>query len=372
MQVFLYGTLLDDVLRARLLGREIATRAATAQGYAVRRQAEDIYPALVADPAATATGIVIGGLTETEIARLDSYELPFGYKADVISVIVDGAPAQARAYVPDGTVPVSDEPWDMQPWRDHVAPVQREMAREIGAYDPPLSGKSLKRQWHMIALRAGVRVRAAASVTPSEVRRSAAPGDVVVQTRKPLAGEFFKFAAFEMDHSTFRGDRSGTLPREVILAADAAIVLPYDPATDHLLLVEQIRVGPLLRGEPNPWLLEPVAGMIDGLETPEQAALREVAEETGLSNVTLEKMFAFYPSPGASTDYFNCYLALADLPEATTYTGGLVDESEDLRLHVLPFDRALALIDTGEVNVGPLIAMLYWLDRQRPRLRAAA
>lgn len=372
MQVFVYGTLLDDVLRTRLIGRDAAVAPATAPGFAVRVQAEDIYPALVADPASTATGLCLSGLTEVKVARLDSYELPFGYRADEIAIDVDGRPQTARAYLPDDTVAVSAQAWEIGTWLETIAPLQREMAREIGSYDPPLTGKALKRQWHMIALRAGVRLRAAGDSAPATVRLAATPDDVTLPTRKQLVGGFFKFAGFQMDHRTFRGDWSGPLHREVIIACDAAIVLPYDPVSDHVLLVEQIRVGPLLRGAPNPWLLEPVAGMIDGHETPEQAALREVREEAGLTDVTLEKMFAFYPSPGASTDYFNCYLARATLPEATRYTGGLIDESEDLRLHVLPFDRAMDLIATGEANVGPLIAMLYWLDRQRPRLRAAA
>jgi len=83
-------------------------------------------------------------------------------------------------------------------------------------------------------------------------------------------------------------------------------------------------------------------------------------------------MFSFYPSPGSTTDYFNCYLALGVLPEPTQYTGGLAEECEDLRLHVLSYYDAMALVDTGEVNVGPLIAMLFWLSRHRDGLRAAA
>ena len=93
--------------------------------------------------------------------------------------------------------------------------------------------------------------------------------------------------------------------------------------------------------------------------------MRETAEEAGLQGVTLRPMFSFYPSPGASTDHFYCYLGLANLPDLASYTGGLAGESEDLRLHVLPFDDALALLDSGEINAGPLIAMLLWLGRER-------
>ncbi len=45
-----------------------------------------------------------------------------------------------------------------------------------------------------------------------------------------------------------------------------------------------------------------------------------------------------------------------------------MSEGEDIRLHVLTTDAALALIDTGEVNVAPLVAMLLWLARHRASL----
>ena len=112
--------------------------------------------------------------------------------------------------------------------------------------------------------------------------------------------------------------------------------------------------------------------MIDGGETPEAAGLRESEEEAGLSDVTLQKMFSYYPTTGGATDFFYCFLGLCDLPDDTTYTGGLASESEDLRLHVLPFDDAFALVETGEANMGALITMLLWLSQNRDRLRGIA
>ena len=47
-------------------------------------------------------------------------------------------------------------------------------------------------------------------------------------------------------------------------------------------------------------------------------------------------------------------------------------EGEDIRLHPMGFDAALALVDSREIQVGPLILMLHWLARHRDRLRAMA
>jgi len=102
------------------------------------------------------------------------------------------------------------------------------------------------------------------------------------------------------------------------------------------------------------------------------AAIREGHEEAGLTFHATEPMPHHYPSPGSSTDFFYCYLGLCDLPDIENYTGGLIDEAEDLRLHVMSFGEAMALIDSGEINIGVLIMMLYWLARERDRLRKLA
>lgn len=370
--VFIFGTLRDEILRSRLICREVAGRPAVLSGYALREQRHHPLPAIILIDGAQVDGIVIDGLTDGEIARLDAYEIPFDYMPVEATVRVENQDVRARVYVPGEGVEISDRPWSFDRWRDHSSDLSREMAREIGACDPPLSGDQLRRQWKMIGTRAAARVRAASEEQPANIRFAGTSKDFGLTGYPNYHGNFFKFADFEVTHRTFQGQTSDVLPREIFVGTDAAIVLPYDPKTDRVLLVEQIRMGPLIRGAQNPWILEPIAGMIDGGETPEQAGLRETEEEAGLSDVTLQKMFSYYPSSGGATDYFYCFLGLCDLPEATTYTGGLESESEDLRLHVLPFDDAFALIDTGEANMGALITMLLWLSRNRDRLRGIA
>ena len=66
------------------------------------------------------------------------------------------------------------------------------------------------------------------------------------------------------------------------MSSDAVIVLPYDPVNDRILLVKQFRTGPYVKGDANPWVLEPIAGLIDVGETPVEAGLREAKEEAHL------------------------------------------------------------------------------------------
>ncbi len=372
MRTFLYGTLLDDTLRARLLGRAVAGVDAQLRGYRVVSHADEPIPALVADASSTASGILLDVLSEDELQRMDAYEFAFDYAVTTVTVDVAGTATDARVYVPGDNCVLSDATWSFDKWLTEKGPLSRERAIEIGAARPPLDAETLRKQWKMIGSRAAARLRAAEEEPPSDLRYTAHPGDAIAQNKAPLRGDFFKFSQFEMVHRTFHNTTTDPLPREAIIGVDAAIVLPYDPVSDCVLLVEQVRSGPLMRGAPNPWALEPVAGMVDPGETPEDAAIRETAEEADISNFTLRKMFGCYPSPGGSTDYFYCYLALGTLPEPTSYTGGMPEENEDLRIHVIPFSDAMRLVETGEANIAPLIAMLLWLQRERDTLRRTA
>ncbi|MEL6639987.1 MAG: NUDIX domain-containing protein [Pseudomonadota bacterium] len=372
MPTFLYGTLRDDILRTRLIGRHVFGTAAQILDHHVKAHVDAPIPALVAEIGTKADGILVRDLTDDETARLDAYENAFDYEVRLLPVIADDHTVKARVYCPKDTVEIGEELWDLAAWQNLLGPLSRERAIEIGEADPPYDAATLRRRWAMIGSRAAARLRAAADTTPSEIRHTARSGDFEVLSRRPLVGDFFKFRGFDLRHRTFQETVSPNLQREVMVGVDAAIVLPYDPVSDCVLLVEQIRTGPLMRGAPNPWALEPVAGMVDPHETPAEAALRETAEEAGLDKINLEKMFECYASPGASTDYFYCYVAIGSLPEPSSYTGGLAEENEDLRLHILPFDQALNLIETGEANISPLISMLLWLARHRDRLREAA
>lgn len=372
MNLFLYGTLRHPRLLDLIGGPGPAVaEPASLPGYAVDRDRDSPLPMIVQRDGAKAEGLLLRGLSAVQLDRLDAYELPFGYVRSPVTVRTSAGDLPAEVYLPPVAQAASGDPWSIDDWFAEDGEVTLYAAEEIAAHDPPLSGEDLARQWGMIRMRAHARARAAANAAPATHRRTSSPDDARVLSATPPAGGFYKFRQATLSHDRFDGSDSGPLPREVFHAVDAALVLPYDPARGLVLLVEQFRVGPFMRGDANPWVLEPVAGIVDAGETPAAAARREAEEEAALGQITLHHMFDYYASPGGSTDYFYCYAGVADLGGAQQYSGGLEEEAEDLRLHILPLAEALALIDTGEVNAGPLISMLYWLDRNKDRLTAA-
>lgn len=370
MALFLYGTLMHPLLFAIVAGPgEGESVQATLTGHAVERSADGPWPALVGRPDGVARGLLRRGLSTAQVERLDRYETPFGFDRRPVTVATeDGEQVAATAYFSQEGG--SGLPWDLNAWAAAHGMAALLAAEEVDWSAPDFEGAAVARQWPMTRMRAAARVRAVAQRAPATLRRQGGPGDYGWHTTVPDAGSFFRLSRMALWNRRFDGTSSDDLSREVLVGADASLVLPYDVVRDRVLLVEQFRAGPARRDDANPWTLEPVAGIVDADETPEEAARRETEEEAQLTLSALRPMFRVYASPGSTTDHFYCFLGLADLPDGHATTGGLAEEAEDLRLHVIPFDRAMALLDAGEVTAAPLAAMLLWLARAREGLRS--
>ena len=180
---------------------------------------------------------------------------------------------------------------------------------------------------------------------------------------------FFSVEEHDLSYRKFDGSQSQVVTRGALVSSDAVIVLPYDPVNDRVLLVEQFRTGPYVKGDANPWVLEPIAGLIDVGETPEEAGLREAKEEACLDLERVELVARSYPSPGISTEFFHQYIGIVSLPESTDVIAGRKTENEDIRSHIFTLEEFLGMISSGEINVGPAILLGLWLSNNRKRLR---
>ena len=217
------------------------------------------------------------------------------------------------------------------------------------------------------------RARMAILLRRAQARLAAREGDpggaVEVLARRRAHDGFYALDEVTLRHETFAGGMSGPLDRAVFVSYDAVIMLPYDPASDRVCLVEQFRMGPFARGERDPWMAEPVAGLIDAGETPESTAVREAEEEAGLAIERLVPLGAGYSSPGASTGYHHHFIGICAIPERVR-RGGLDAEGEDIRAVPLPAEELFARLDAGRLRNTPLILCAYALRQLREGLRA--
>ena len=180
---------------------------------------------------------------------------------------------------------------------------------------------------------------------------------------------FFSVEEHDLTYQKFNNEQSNVVTRSTLVSSDAVIVLPYDPINDRILLIEQFRAGPYVKGDENPWVLEPIAGLIDEGETPESAGTREAQEEAHLEIKRLELVARSYPSPGISTEFFHQYIGIVELLDSSNLIAGLQSENEDIRSHIFEYEQFFEMIESGKVKVGPLILLGLWLSKNRKRLR---
>ena len=200
---------------------------------------------------------------------------------------------------------------------------------------------------------------------PDEMNRMLA----LSHAKRSVYKGFFSVEEHDLTYQKFNNEQSNVVTRSTLVSSDAVIVLPYDPVNDRILLIEQFRAGPYVKGDENPWVLEPIAGLIDEGETPENAGIREAQEEAHLEIKRLELVARSYPSPGISTEFFHQYIGIVELLDSSNLIAGLSSENEDIRSHIFEYEQFFEMIESGKVKVGPLILLGLWLSKNRNRLR---
>lgn len=138
----------------------------------------------------------------------------------------------------------------------------------------------------------------------------------------------------------------------IIEKADAVCLTLYDETTDEFIFVKQFRTGAARHWhEREPWILEPVAGHIDGQEEPEKAAQREGEEETNLF-IPLESIVFLcrgYTSAGCSNEMHHHYFAKVDSTQFDFESAHGVDD-EDIQVVKLKRDVVMQMIASGEIR----------------------
>ena len=140
------------------------------------------------------------------------------------------------------------------------------------------------------------------------------------------------------------------LAYEVTRIGRVAAILPYDPASDQLILLRQFRIGAHL-GHGFGANIEIVAGRLEPGEDMIAAAWRETKEETGLVPHTLRRLFDFAPAPAASDEFATVFLALVDADDRVPIAG-LAEEGETiLPFAISPHEAKQALL-SGQLRNG--------------------
>ncbi|AJB64446.1 TPA: ADP-ribose diphosphatase [Enterobacter hormaechei] len=202
---------------------------------------------------------------------------------------------------------------------------------------------------------------------PENVPVTFAKNDVEIIARETLYSGFFSMELYRFRHRLFNGEMSGEIKREIFERGHAAVLLPYDPVRDEVVLVEQVRIAAYDTSD-TPWLLEMVAGMIEEGESVEDVARREALEEAGLAIGRAKPVLSYLASPGGTTERSSIMVGEVD---ATTAEGihGLADENEDIRVHVVSREQAYQWVEEGLIDNAASVIALQWLQLHYQTLR---
>ena len=134
--------------------------------------------------------------------------------------------------------------------------------------------------------------------------------------------------------------------REVVDHPGGVCILALDDE-NRALLVSQFRYPykEVVREVP--------AGKLEYGEDPREAAIRELAEETGATAGEFRSLGELYPSPGYCGEIIRMYLA-RDLTFGETH----LDKDEFLNLERIPFGQLVEQVVSGEIKDAKTIAVV--------------
>lgn len=360
--LFLSGALRHDAVLAKVLGRYVLAdiRPATIEGFVERVQNPAVHPVLV-EGAGRADGVLFDA-SEADLDSLTHYAGCFGaVRTTVRAGTAEGAQVDAISFVAQA----SDE--DIKSKAVPV-PVSARMAEEIMAFYGRKTPQEITKSLYSMRIRATSWV--GLQDQPDHPNRDLSQ-DVVVHAHKREYMNFFAMEEMDLQFRRFDGEMSPVMNRGVSMIGQAAVVLPYDPVMDAVLLIEQFRTAPFFMGAKNPWMWEPPAGLIDPGETPEQAARREANEEAGLTVGHMDYVGGLYSSSGALGELVHCFVGISDISNVEG-GGGVPGEGEDIRSKVMSFQDFMDNVDGNTFVDMPLVTTALWLARHRDRLRALA
>lgn len=178
---------------------------------------------------------------------------------------------------------------------------------------------------------------------------------------KILKTEILSDNWYTLNKVTFEYQKNnGTLEtqsREAYDRGNGATILLYNKESETVILTKQFRLPTYINGNEDGMMIEACAGLLDK-DNPEDCIKRETEEELGYEISDVKKVFEVYMSPGSVTEILYFFIAEYSKSMKINDGGGLEEEQEEIEVLELDINKALEMIDLGEIKDAKTIMLL--------------
>lgn len=181
--------------------------------------------------------------------------------------------------------------------------------------------------------------------------------NVKILRTETLSDNWYKLYRYTYSISDDKGNER-VQRREAYDRGNGATILLYNREKRTVILTRQFRLPTLVNGNADGMMIEACAGLLD-FDNPEDCIRRETEEETGYRIQDVKKIFQAYMSPGSVTEILHFFVG-AYAHEQQVSDGGGVDEDEDIEVLEYDFEKAYAMIATGEICDAKTILLLLY------------
>lgn len=182
------------------------------------------------------------------------------------------------------------------------------------------------------------------------------PGIRIVE-EKVLSDNWYTLRKITFDYQQKNGhwERQS---REAYDRGNGAVILLYNREKRSVILTRQFRLPTYTNGNPTGMMIEACAGLLDK-DNAEECIRRETEEETGYKVREVTKIFEAYMSPGSVTEILYFFVAEYSREMRIGAGGGHADEQENIEVMELDFEKALDMVQKGEIKDAKTIMLLY-------------
>ena len=169
------------------------------------------------EPGASAVGLLLPGMSDTDMARMAFFMSGFDYDLRPVSVVSEtGETTQAQVFFPKSALGVPGTRWSLADWEREFGALYREAATEMMSYFGTKTDKEIAAMFPMIEARATSRLNARASQRPCSPT-GMADGNVRVTQHRHAYADFFALDEYQLSFDRFDGTPSESVKRAVFV-----------------------------------------------------------------------------------------------------------------------------------------------------------